>query len=274
MKQVVRSAVPLRAWNWLRVLRIRYTILTSRKRRERHVYGDIALTVELGDPLAVGWYGRDWPEPGEITFLRQYGLKPGATVFDVGAHQSVIAMILARIVEPGLVVSVEGNGYNAAVGQRNVESNGIGNLRALHGAGGSKSGTITFNENWNGQVNTGSLDVGSTQVRCYTIDELSRLYGQPQVLFIDVEGFEGEVLDGASETLSSFPDCFVEVHIGKLENYGARAESILAYFSTDHYRLFVRVEEYEETFRELQPGDTLPDVRFFLLAIAKARADR
>jgi FkbM family methyltransferase len=272
MKQVIRSIVPTRVWNWLRVLRIRYIIWSSPRQRARHNYGGFDLNVEVGDPMGRGWYDHDWEVLSEVAMLKQYGLRPGATVFDIGAHQCVVAMILSREVEPGLVVAVEGNGYNASVGKRNVESNGIGNLRVIHGAGGSTSGTITFSENWNGEVNHGSPDVGSVQVRCYTIDELSRLYGRPQVLFIDVEGYEREVLAGASETLSSFPDCFVEVHIGKLENFGTSAEAVMKYFPRQHYHLYVRVEEEEGPFRELQSNDALPNVRFFLLAIAKVRA--
>jgi hypothetical protein len=70
-------------------------------------------------------------------------------------------MVFSKIVEPGLVVALEGNGYNAAVGKRNVESNGIENLRVIHGAAGGTSGTISFSENWNGEVNSGSPEVGS-----------------------------------------------------------------------------------------------------------------
>jgi FkbM family methyltransferase len=272
IKQVGRSVLPVRVWNLLRVLRIRSTILTAPKRRVQHNYCGSELSVEIADPLGRGWYDHDWPELPEVTILKQYGLRPGATVFDVGAHQCVVAMVLSKAVAPGLVVAVEGNGYNASVGMRNVKSNNIDNVRVLHGAGGSKSGTVTFSENWNGNVSDGSPDVGSQQVRCYTIDELSSLYGAPQVLFIDVEGYEREVLDGAKETMASFPDCFVEVHIGKIENYGATAEIIVAYFPRERYRLYVRIEEEEEAFRELEAGDALPNVRFFLLAIARDRA--
>ena len=274
VKQVVRSVVPVQAWNWLRVMRIRSINLASPKRHERHTYGGFPFTVEIGDPIARGWYDQGWAETPEVAFLRQYGLQPGATVFDLGAHQCVVAMVFSKIVEPGLVVALEGNGYNAAVGKRNVEANGIKNLRVIHGAAGGTSGTITFSETWNGEVNSGSPAVGSVEVRSYTVDELSRLYGPPKVLFIDVEGYEREVLNGASNTLSLFPDCFIEVHIGKLEKYGTNAETILTYFPREHYNLFVRIEEEEETFREFHPGDALPNVRFFLIAIAKVRMDQ
>lgn len=274
VKRSVRSFMPPTLWNWLRVLKIRYTILTTTKQYVQHRYGGFPLTVEIGDPIGRGWYDRDWPTVEEADFLREYGLQPGATVFDIGAHQSVLAMVLAKTVEPGQVVSVEGNKYNAEVGQRNAQRNGIGNLRVIHGAGGAKSGTVTFSENWNGEVSDGTPDVGGVAVRCYTIDELSREYGAPQVLYIDVEGYEREVLDGARDTLASHPDCFIEVHVGKIEKYGATAETILSYFPRELYRLFMREDEEGKAFREVHPGETLPNERFFLIAVAKVRAGK
>jgi FkbM family methyltransferase len=229
------------------------------------------LTVEVNDPMARGWYTHDWEELSEMTFLKRYSLQPGAIVFDVGAHQCVVAMMLANIVKPGLVVAVEGNGYNASVGKRNAERNHFRNLEVLHGAGGATPGEITFSENWNGQVNLNGPDVGNVKVRCYSIDELSQLYGTPQVLFIDVEGFESDVLMGANKTLATFPDCFVEVHIGKLENYGVDAAKILSYFSREHYRLYWKLDREKEEFEEFLTSTPMPTERFFLLAIARDR---
>jgi hypothetical protein len=36
----------------------------------------------------------------------------------------------------------------------------------------------------------------------------------PDILFIDVEGFEVHALKGATHTLQGRPDCFIEVHVG------------------------------------------------------------
>ena len=51
-------------------------------------------------------------------------------------------------------------------------------------------------------------------------------YGVPDVVFIDVEGFEHEALMGASETLRAGPDWFVEVHHPQeLARYGTASSS-------------------------------------------------
>jgi tRNA A58 N-methylase Trm61 len=50
-----------------------------------------------------------------IGLLREHGLRPGALVFDRGAHPAVVAMMLGRMVEPGgRVVAVEASTRKAS----------------------------------------------------------------------------------------------------------------------------------------------------------------
>ncbi len=59
--------------------------------------------------MAEGWYDHDWVDVmNEITLLRKSRLKVGARVFDIGAHQAVVALLLSRTVGPtGEVIAVE-----------------------------------------------------------------------------------------------------------------------------------------------------------------------
>jgi len=123
-----------------------------------------------------------------------------------------------------------------------------------------------MNKGLNSQVEDGSHEWGSMQVPSFSIDDLSMKYGTPDVLFIDVEGFECRALSGAADTLKSRPDCFVEVHLGEgLEKFGSVAE-LLSFFSRENYRLFVRTEA-EEHFAELRDESELPRERFFMVAL-------
>ena len=51
----------------------------------RHTYGGHDLEIRLTDPLSAGWYDNDWPVLAELRFLREHRLRPGATVYDLGA---------------------------------------------------------------------------------------------------------------------------------------------------------------------------------------------
>src|SRR4051812_12754503 len=60
-----------------------------------HVYCGFPLQVSLEDRVAEEWYDSDWPGSRELSKLAP---RPGQVVFDLGAHQAVVALILARMV--------------------------------------------------------------------------------------------------------------------------------------------------------------------------------
>ncbi len=249
---------------------MRYTITSYKRRRVRHNYGGYDLELELVDPMGAGWYDHDWPVLPEIEFLMRHRLRPGAAVFDIGAHQALVAMMVARTVGPdGFVLAVEANPENAAAGRRNAALNRIGNCEILHAAGAAQSGTVVFNRGFNGQVDDGSGEWGAVTVKSVSIDDLAREHRPPDVLFIDVEGFECEVLAGAQKTLARAPDCFVEVHVGVgLEKFGGSVPKLLSLFP-EGYEFFVA--RPEGGFSRLQPESPILAERFFLIAIDPAR---
>jgi FkbM family methyltransferase len=203
--------------------------------------------------------------------LKRGQLKPGARVFDLGAHQCVVAMMLAKIVGPdGQVIALEASRHNAEIGERNRSLNRIANLRVVTGAVARESGTIVFSRGLNGRVDTGNGAFGRTRVQAFSVDDLARTHGTPSVLFIDVEGFECEVLRGARETLSNAPDLFVEVHTRcGLEDYGGSCRELYELLSSYQYTLLAAPGD-TSNFVEINSPDQFPDQRFFLVATSRA----
>src|SRR5262245_30847773 len=141
MREFVRAVVPRSWWAQLRLLRLQYTLSRFQRRRVRHNYGGHEFEIELVDPMGAGWYDHDWPELAEIAFLKRHRLRPGARVFDIGAHQCVVALMLAKTVgAEGQVVAVEANPVNCAAGEQNKKLNGAANCTILHAAGAAASG--------------------------------------------------------------------------------------------------------------------------------------
>ena len=276
LKRAVKPFIPMSLWTRLRLHKLKTTLQSFPAREVRHTYGGQSLRVWLADPMAEDWYDKDWTEPGEISILRDHQLKPNATVFDLGAHQCVVAMLLCRAVGPeGRVVALEANPHNAEVARRNRELNHMAQLTILQAAVAAKSGTLTFNQGLNGNVVAGSGDWGRVEVEAISIDDLTQRYGEPDVLFIDVEGYECRALEGANRTLQSHPDCFVEVHVGpKIEEYGGSAEQVLAYFAPEHYDLYVGPEL--ATLPKMTPIGRAPEgllkSKFVLVAVSKNKA--
>ncbi len=251
----------------LRRLLRRLAVARFRAYDARHVYGGRPLVVHIADPLARGWYDHDWDLGSEIALLQRGGrLRAGARVFDVGAHQGVVALMLAGIVGPeGRVVAVEAVAHNARVATRNAAANGFSQLAVVHAAIGDADGSLWFEDRWNGAVSR-QEGVG-VRVEALTIDTLAARFGVPDVLFVDVEGFELHALRGAAGTLTSHqPDLYVEAHVGAgLERFGSVAD-LLALIPAG-YELFVAPGEAGD-FVALEAGRALLSDRFRLVAFA------
>lgn len=287
-KSLAREFLPASVWTKLRLARRRYDLGKRYKSRYvRHTYGSFPMKIRLADSVAENWYDRDWPELNEIALLKQQQLRLGAKVFDVGAHQGIIALMIAKIVGlRGMVVAVEANWHNAAIARENRDLNDAPQLVVVEAAAAEKSGTLFFNEELNGRVDVGSAELGSL-VPSLSIDDLALRYGVPDILYIDVEGFEVKVLEGAAQTLKHRPDCFVEVHVGcGLEDYGFSAESVVSFFRTRGYSLFIAgqvgggaseafpasepdspLPGSSKAFHALESDSPLPNERFFLVAL-------
>jgi FkbM family methyltransferase len=229
------------------------------------------LDIDLSDPIAEEWYDHDWEELPEIALLRKHKLKPGSKVFDIGAHQCVVALMLARIVGPtGFVLALEANPRNALLGGKNREINSARQLHVAQAAIAAKTGRLIMSELLNSAVDDGTSGLGRIEVPAFSIDDLTRSYGVPDILFIDVEGYEHEALKGAKETLKARPDIFVEVHTqGGLEAYGGSVESILSFFPESDYELFMASENRRQ-FVPFASNSPLINERFFLVAISRA----
>ncbi len=269
MKSLIKSIFPKSLWTKLRLWRMDNSITSYPIKQIRHTYGGFDLTVHLADPLAQGWYDCDWPELPEISLLRKHRLVENAKVFDIGAHQGIVALMLAKLVGVnGSVLAIEANYHNSEIARKNQELNGVDNLDILFGAVADKSGKLIFNRGLNGQVDDGTGDWGQVEVPSFSIDDLSRKYGFPDILFIDIEGFECQALQGAKQTLSRYPDCFIEVHVNVgLEKYGGSIEQIFAFFPEDKYDLFIH-SETNPIPTSLKKSQHLLNERFFLTVIS------
>jgi FkbM family methyltransferase len=254
-----RLAIPGPLLGLFRVARSRWQRARYSENIVNHTYASFPLSLYIADSMAAKWYDRDWPMPKELAVLSERKLKPGAFVLDAGAHQGLIAMLLARTVGiKGKVIAVEASPKNVEIARKNCVLNGISNIEVLHAAVGDKSGTLRFTPAINGQV-AGNKEWASVEVPAVTVDALAERYGIPDVLFVDVEGYESHVLKGSRRSLEAGPDCFVEVHVGcGLERFGGTVERLMSCFP----------KGYEFLFLDPDTGAPTADLyrRFFLIA--------
>ena len=258
-------------WRILNHWNQKLAIFRFRKKVVEHSYCGELLRVSIEDGLGKGWYDHDWGMMGEIGLLTGSRLKSGALVFDLGAHQGVVAMILARKVgQNGKVVAAEPIPHNFAVMGRNIELNQLTNIISLQAAIGNKVGTLEFSSGLNGSAAVVSK-YGMTQVvLMMTVDSLVEKFGKPDVVFLDIEGFEGLALASSQLAFHGNCDFFVEVHVGAgLEKAGSSAGEILNYFPATKFDCHVH---HDGGMLPIKIADVKPEFflkRFFITALAK-----
>ena len=248
----------------LRILKQSWVLKRSASRVVEHNYGPVRLSVEINDPMAESWYDNDWLAMEEVEELSRGRLRPGARVFDLGAHQGVVALVLSRMVGPeGSVIALEPVRHNLDVSRRNAARNGADNLALLHAAVSDHVGVVQFDGLLNSHVGSGLLKVPST-----TVDALSGEYGFPDVVYLDVEGAEQQALTAATETLRYGCDWFVEVHTGAgLEDLGGSVSGLLGILREHDYGMLVASADRSARYLPLEDADaSLLERRFALIA--------
>ena len=222
--RVARSVLPAIPYQRLRKAVVARRIASYKQRTVSRSYCGFPLRISLGDPVAEEWYDREWPRSREVDKLSP---NPGEVVFDLGAHQAVVAMVIGRLVgETGHVIAVEAEPHNVRAGKTNVALNGATNVEVIHAAVTSEPGSVLFAEGLNGRLlDSGRL--GTVRVPAVTIDSLAAEYGHPDAVLIDVEGAEVLALEGASETIRRGARFMIEVHLGcGLEDLGGHPDEL------------------------------------------------
>lgn len=250
----------------LRMMKYRMDLATFPRRVVSHRYGSHNLHMNIYDRVAGEWYDKDWTLPPEIEFFSHDQIPRNGQVFDLGAHQCLIAMLLARdLVPDGSVVAVEANQHNAAIAKSNVEINSADNVEVVHALIAKTSGKAHADFSFNSRAKQGVDALVSEAIDALSIDELSELKGWPDLVYLDIEGFEIEALKGARQTLSRWCHWFIELHGDEtLSRYGARNADVLKFFEVQDFARYVCLQT-ETTFRLVTESEPVPAERCFLI---------
>lgn len=143
----------------------------------------------------------------EQNVLHIFKPKPGEVVVDVGTYYGRYTLIASRYVgSSGLVIGIEADLDNYYITQKNIETNGINNVRLIHSAAANCEGTIKLYKTE--RLGTPSIvwdkRAKYETVPCQTVDKLLSDSGVQKVdwLKIDVEGAELMVLEGSQKILT------------------------------------------------------------------------
>jgi FkbM family methyltransferase len=134
-------------------------------------------------------------------------VKPGMTVYDVGANVGYFSLMFSRLVGgQGKVIAFEPDPANIKVLRTHITINGIRNTDVVEAALSNGNGGARFSSNRAmGHLSTD----GDLHISTMTLDE----FPTPDFVKMDIEGAETLAMDGATRILSEKRTIwFVELH--------------------------------------------------------------
>lgn len=156
----------------------------------------------IGESLAChGEFARPITE-----FLLEHAVEPGGSLVDVGANIGAIALPFAALKPRWRVVAVEAHRGLASILSANAINNRLANCQVIQAAAGARAGVVDFpNVPLDSRGNFGVMGVGRSDqplepTLMVTLDQIAP--PDTRLVKIDVEGFDAEVLKGATRLLA------------------------------------------------------------------------
>lgn len=202
--------------------------------------------------------GRHAKKTPEHLFFANLDLS-GKVVFDVGAYEGLVALFFARSAEQ--VVCYEPNSRNHARLCTNLKLNRIQNVTIRkYGLGANPCASAMA---WDPRMAGGATLIGTTMsttigrradalhedIQVTTLDQdlAEARLPIPDLIKIDVEGYELAVLQGARRLLESrHPALYLEMHGETMNEKRANVRAIVAYLNAIGYENICHIESGEK----------------------------
>jgi len=169
--------------------------------------------------------------------------KPGSTIVDVGANIGITALRCAYLSgQDGKLVAIEPDPLNVARLRANIARNRASNIEVIEVALSDREGTVGLGVpsagNRGGTRVETSPTLTTAEVHTTTLDKIAETHLElrPNLLKIDVEGYETNVLRGGLGFIAAFrPVIFLEVSDEHLHYQGSSPAELLSLLEGQGY---------------------------------------
>lgn len=163
------------------------------------------------------------------------------TFADVGANHGIFSLAFLKLNPNGKAISIDPSPIVDKIRLNNRRLNGMDtNLMSVQVACGAQKGTVRMHFNWHHleASSKSSNQAGDVEIPVNPLDAICDDTGiSPEVIKIDVEGFELEVLKGAEKSLSKAHLLFLEIHPERLDELGVTQADIFEWLDTRGWKI-------------------------------------
>jgi FkbM family methyltransferase len=134
---------------------------------------------------------------------------------DVGANHGIFSLTFCALRSDGRVVAIDPSPIAFEILQKNLNLNSFSQLQTRKVACGATPGEVRMKHNWHHleAIRDEDDDVDAVAVPMLSLDQIcEEEHILPELLKIDVEGFELPVLQGAERVLQTAKQLFLEIH--------------------------------------------------------------
>jgi FkbM family methyltransferase len=191
----------------------------------------------------LGWLPFESQDSPELRFWKSLDFQD-QVVYDIGAFHGLLTIFFAR--KARLVVAWEPNSRNRKRLAENVRLNDFRNvvIRPYGLSSEPSQATMTFDPLVPGRASIDRSMAGGAEHEVVEIRMLDQEEGldRPDLIKIDVEGYELNVLEGGLRTLTGRPRLFLEMHGADADDKKKRVTAIVNRLWSIGYRDILHVE--------------------------------
>jgi FkbM family methyltransferase len=171
-------------------------------------------------------------EPG-FTYVMMQEIREGITVVDIGANIGYYALLESRLVgKTGRVYAIEPAPDNFKRLRANIALNNYANIEVFQLAVGNKNGKeklyLSASPNLHnllgieGKTGKSKTYIGAIDIETVTLDEFLKDKKPPDLVRMDVEGYEYHITEGMKKTLGEARNLavFMELHLSTMKTAG------------------------------------------------------
>lgn len=243
---------PVHRWSiTTKIYQATFALATGKKSELTAQIEDLKFIIPAYDiTLAPSMLNGDY-EKFELEIARTL-IHPDMVIYDVGANIGIYSIFMASLAPNGTTYAFEPIPDNINYLKRNITLNKMKNIRFIQSAIGNQPGKLTIYLQ-KGSIGTHSAVVqskDSIEVEVTTIDKVAQEFGSPDLIKMDIEGFEGAALSGATKTLSKQPILLMEFSRSHLEHSGYSPSKVMEIL-LKNYRHCFHIDEKAKRLRPI-----------------------